>query len=109
MSDSPVSSRTRSKTCKTDSSWNPGETLNATLSARVAELEAENARLKKENTELKKEQDLVLLTFDDMDFKGKKLEAWKEYADDGWGEELMIRREQFEEEYDSDEDSDEED
>jgi len=87
----------------------PGETLNDTLSALVAYLEAENARLNKENTELKKEQDLVLLTFDDMDFEGKKLEAWKEYADDGWLDELMIRVEQFEEEYDSDEDSDEED
>ena len=58
MSDSPVSSRTRSKTCKTDSSWNPGETLNDTLSALVAYLEAENARLNKENTELKEKEEL---------------------------------------------------
>ena len=92
----------------------PGETLNDTLSALVAYLEAENARLNKENTELKKEQDF-LLTFNDMDFEGKKLKAWKEYADDrkeraeDYADELFIRKEYFEEEYDSDEDSDEED
>ena len=72
---------------------------NKQLKKEVAELMKKKEELKKELEELNNDA-LLIYKPEWSDFEGKKLEAWTEYVTEyGWSEEIQLRLEEFEEQY----------